>query len=409
MNETTGNNLTGKLSGGGTMTGSVGAVYGKDGKSAYEIACAHGFEGTEAEWIASLQGPQGEPGVNPEGAILYTEQQLTGAQKVQARVNIAAAGHIVCDSTGNVITLDDAANAPLMGLRIFGYDRMDNNGEVHIVGDKGSVTVNVAGKNIADLRKFSTKPIRTATTTASKDDAGYGTTLTATTGNSVTVTQSKWPNTTMLYHSSNGFVFLGFYCPLRVGNWVTISLDYEITKNPLNVVGTDLALQLNTGYQSNASVKNNRIYLNAYINEKTASTADGWNYLNFAIAGTSGVISNFQAAYGRDAVDYEPCKEPQTITIPTPSGLVGGSGVYDEIDFAKGVLIQRVREQSETPLPEDVLEAYAKLHTYKPNTNIINDEDAEMSVEYVADTKNFILNEIGKKFNELATAIVNNA
>lgn len=35
------------------------------GKSAYAIAVAHGFRGTEQEWLDSLQGPQGEPG--PKG------------------------------------------------------------------------------------------------------------------------------------------------------------------------------------------------------------------------------------------------------------------------------------------------------------------------------------------------------
>src|SRR5690625_3600761 len=45
-----------------------GGVAGEDGKSAYEIAVEHGFEGTEEEWLESLkgeQGPQGEQG--PEG------------------------------------------------------------------------------------------------------------------------------------------------------------------------------------------------------------------------------------------------------------------------------------------------------------------------------------------------------
>lgn len=37
---------------------------GDDGKSAYEIAKEHGFVGTEAEWLESLVGPQGEPGTN---------------------------------------------------------------------------------------------------------------------------------------------------------------------------------------------------------------------------------------------------------------------------------------------------------------------------------------------------------
>ncbi|MGI6545940.1 MAG: collagen-like triple helix repeat-containing protein [Fastidiosipilaceae bacterium] len=38
-------------------------IKGMDGKSAYEIAVANGYEGTEAEWIASLVGPKGEAGI----------------------------------------------------------------------------------------------------------------------------------------------------------------------------------------------------------------------------------------------------------------------------------------------------------------------------------------------------------
>ena len=33
-----------------------------EGKSAYEVAVKNGFEGTEEEWLASLQGPPGHPG-----------------------------------------------------------------------------------------------------------------------------------------------------------------------------------------------------------------------------------------------------------------------------------------------------------------------------------------------------------
>ena len=35
---------------------------GVDGKSAYDIAVAHGFVGTEAEWLESLKGDKGDPG-----------------------------------------------------------------------------------------------------------------------------------------------------------------------------------------------------------------------------------------------------------------------------------------------------------------------------------------------------------
>ena len=51
---------------------------GENGLSAYEIAVANGFEGTEAEWLASLVGPQGPAG--PKG-----DTGETGAQGIQGK------------------------------------------------------------------------------------------------------------------------------------------------------------------------------------------------------------------------------------------------------------------------------------------------------------------------------------
>lgn len=51
-------------------TGTAGAdgADGSDGLSAYEVAVANGFTGTEAQWLASLVGPQGETGpAGPQG------------------------------------------------------------------------------------------------------------------------------------------------------------------------------------------------------------------------------------------------------------------------------------------------------------------------------------------------------
>lgn len=53
------------------------------GKSAYAIAVAHGFRGTEQEWLDSLkglQGPQGEPGLkgDPFTYADFTAEQLEG-------------------------------------------------------------------------------------------------------------------------------------------------------------------------------------------------------------------------------------------------------------------------------------------------------------------------------------------
>lgn len=43
-------------------TGGGGGGTGANGKSAYELALEHGFEGTEEEWLASLKGEDGADG-----------------------------------------------------------------------------------------------------------------------------------------------------------------------------------------------------------------------------------------------------------------------------------------------------------------------------------------------------------
>ena len=53
-------------------------MVGDNGKSAYEIAAAHGFKGTEQEWLDSLKGPQGEPGSKGDSFTYadFTAEQL---------------------------------------------------------------------------------------------------------------------------------------------------------------------------------------------------------------------------------------------------------------------------------------------------------------------------------------------
>lgn len=66
-------------------------------------------------------------------------------------------------------------------------------------------------------------------------------------------------------------------------------------------------------------------------------------------------------------------------------------------------VVYELAEPIETALPIVDQTAIKNLHTYKPNTVVTNDADAEMDVEYVADAKTYI----DKKFEALASAIVN--
>lgn len=59
----------------------------------------------------------------------------------------------------------------------------------------------------------------------------------------------------------------------------------------------------------------------------------------------------------------------------------------------------------ETPLDADTLAAYAALHTYKPNTTVLNNAGAGQKVAYVADTKTYIDN----KFTTLLASIAQTA
>ena len=64
-----------------------------------------------------------------------------------------------------------------------------------------------------------------------------------------------------------------------------------------------------------------------------------------------------------------------------------------------------LKEPIVTELSSEEVQKILALHTNKPNTTIWNDQDAEMQVTYVADTKNYI----DKKFKELSDAIVASA
>lgn len=63
-------------------------------------------------------------------------------------------------------------------------------------------------------------------------------------------------------------------------------------------------------------------------------------------------------------------------------------------------------EPIETPLSAEEIAAYKTLHTHYPHTSIHNSDNAHMAVDYVADTKNYVDNQIKKEVAELTAAIL---
>lgn len=66
------------------MTGNLGGVIGRDGKSAYEVALKNGYEGSETEWLKSLKGEKGERGERGADGTM-TFEDLTPEQKASLK------------------------------------------------------------------------------------------------------------------------------------------------------------------------------------------------------------------------------------------------------------------------------------------------------------------------------------
>ena len=100
-------------------TGPAGAdgADGDDGASAYEVAVSNGFSGSELEWLASLIGPQGEPGIQGDKGDkgdtgdqgLQGDKGDKGDTGDQGLQGVGVVTAIVNESGNLIITLTDTS------------------------------------------------------------------------------------------------------------------------------------------------------------------------------------------------------------------------------------------------------------------------------------------------------------
>lgn len=201
-------------------------------------------------------------------------------------------------------------------------------GTQRIPGHTG-VTLYRGGKNLARIKCFSA--VKPSQTSAGSLSNKHGTTISATTADRITVTQSSTNEPNSFGHYSNGYFYIGFYGLLRPGDTVTVSFDYERTSNPLNTGGTTIFLQEQLVGQPWPAAGTNRYDMTFTVTEQTASV-DGWNVLEIRIWGKSGVFSNFQIEFGSAATEHEPSRG-EFLTADFGQRVYGGS-----YDWESGVL-----------------------------------------------------------------------
>lgn len=151
-----------------SLVGTLPQKFGSDGRSAYQVALDNGFKGTEKEWLESLVGKQGKTG-NPgrkgdtgEVSLVYAHQHFAQTIKETA--------------SGTQIEITDGADAPFVGLKVYGNESPSSNlinypndynyvysailngnttgtynGVDITLNDDGSITVNGTATDLVDL------------------------------------------------------------------------------------------------------------------------------------------------------------------------------------------------------------------------------------------------------------------
>ena len=342
------------------------------------------------------KGEKGDPGKDaPQEVVLYTAQTLNDAQKTQARENIGAADEarqniLVGSETGNPIAVDDAFAAPLRGLTVYGKSTQDGtpspDAPIPIVsaGDGGSVEVKVTGANMLEGTKPGVKS----------------------TANGITYTTYE-----------NGVLITG-----------TATKTFNIALHEDTIHRLTHGIYYLTTRGLSPSVMLNFFYIGKFSsdvqNRKVMLTRDANFSLQLQILEGASLNATVQVSLTRDkSTAYSPYRE-QLLTLPTPNGLPGipvtSGGNYtdpqgqqwvcDEVDFGKGVKVQRVdkgafdstkalAEQNailatpiETPLTPAEIAAYKALTTYAPDTVVQASDGAGVKLGYQRDVSIVIKN-----------------
>lgn len=282
---------------------------------------------------------------------------------------------------GNPIVIADASDEALNGLRIFGKSTQDGvptpDAPVKVVSVE-NIVVNIRGKNLIPFPYPDFKVSGTGITATVQDDGG--------------VLLNGTPS----------------------GSEVFINL-----------------CKINFGIATTTPNSTHGFITNKY-NDKLYVSYDAKNNYTFITIKPGAVCDNTviypQLEVGLVSTNYEKGKTNQSLSIPhTLHGIPVTSGgnytdangqqwICDEVDFERGVYIQRVGEltsydnesistpyisttgaltvgatvlyqlptQIETPLTAEQIEAYKSLHTNEPNTTISNDQNAWMEVKYIS-------------------------
>lgn len=302
--------------------GAAAESAGADASAAEEAA-----EAASAAQEAAQQARQGAETAQ-EAAETAAVEAVSAAGELDASV-------IVAEASGDVIRVDDSAEAKLRGLKLYGRSVQDgvpapeNPVEIQSLGDEGNVTARITGTNLLDFSgaALNTSDTYNGVTVALTGDGGYTMTGTLTIEPAINIwflgNYSGTQNIMILhpgtYTCKNVVLFYGQKCLGPNPSDITVNVTYTFAVQNKTII---------TGIR--------------------------------CVSGVVGTTYN-ETLYpilvcGDSLPEWEPYKS-QTLTYSTPNGLPGipveSGGNYtdadeqqwicDEVDFGRGKYVQRVK------------------------------------------------------------------
>lgn len=256
------------------------------------------------------------------------------------------------DKSGEVITITDASKRGFRSLNIFGKTTQDGTPtpdapvDLVSVGGSGSIGATVAGENIFQF--VGKVIIENGSVIASTANGG---TFQGNPGENPG--SSAW---------SSGWAHFDRATPLHLGagEVITISADYTVLEKHSSARDKISILLDSYSGPSSLDIINAKIGVKYRISRTVVIPEDGkYKRTTFTTHSSKVIIENVQWEIGAVASDFVPYKA-QTLSVSTPNGLPGIPVTYggnytdangqqwicDEIDFARGVYVQRIKKHT---------------------------------------------------------------
>lgn len=253
------------------------------------------------------------------------------------------------DKNGEIITITDAAKRGFRSLNVYGKTAQNGtptpDAPVNLVsvGDSGSIGVTVSGKNVFQF----SEEVRVENGSI-VESTTIGGTFQGNPGDNPgsTAWTSGWAHFDRAYD---------LY--LKAGTVITISADYTVLEKHSSAKDWISILFGSHSGRSNLDIRNAEVGVKYRISRTLTIPEDGkYKRTTFTTHSSKVKIENVQWELGEVASDFVPYKG-QMLAISTPNGLPGipvASGgnytdangqqwICDEIDFARGVYVQRVK------------------------------------------------------------------